>query len=328
MDQNWKSCAEERRTRMGKTRTQDSIMLDERETLTFLIRDKDWQDAWRNHQPCRRATITSHLFNDCESTAKFLDRLLRRSPRPALRTDQSNRRPTNQVADLVVAPKTRTWFWSQLAGLAPQRPLACDLRTRGFCFVTDSFWAEKFHVITQHHCAVLLNKGAFTRDFPCMPRSSLARPGTLLSWTVEGMIVTGKFWRASDPSCSTSRSPTSTSTTSAPSGGLCASRCCCSSASCAWSSSLSSSPATSIRVLSVNSLQAPPPTSVGFLHSSSPSAAPVANFWSYATVGPRPRASRLHVARMLRFCRAPSIAKPMDNYAPRVHQLRPLRPLG
>ena len=78
--------------------------------------------------------------------------------------------PDRRVADLVVEPRSRTWSWSQLAGLAPQRPLACDLRARGFCFVTESSLAENFYVITQHHCAVLLNKGTFTRDFPCMPR--------------------------------------------------------------------------------------------------------------------------------------------------------------
>ena len=70
----------------------------------------------------------------------------------------------------------------------------------GSDFVTDRSLAENFHVITEHPCVVLLNKDTFTRDFtstpihvPCSLRYS--------KWAVEGMVVTGKFRRAPDPSC-------------------------------------------------------------------------------------------------------------------------------
>ena len=49
----------------------------------------------------------------------------------------------------------------------------------------------------------------------------------------------------------------------------------------------------------------------------------VTYFGCYATVGSRRRVSKLHVPRMLRFCRAPRIGKPVVDYAPRVHQRRP-----
>ena len=56
-------------------------------------------------------------------------------------------------------------------------------------------------MITQQHCAVILNKDTFARDFSCTP---IQVPCSLryLSWAVEGMVVTGKFRRAPDPSCS------------------------------------------------------------------------------------------------------------------------------
>ena len=56
-------------------------------------------------------------------------------------------------------------------------------------------------MITQHHCAVLLNNDTFTRDFPCTPIHVVCSP-RYSSWAVEGMVVAGKFRRASDPSCS------------------------------------------------------------------------------------------------------------------------------
>ena len=69
--------------------------------------------VWLDLAPCstsRRATHTSHLFNDCEPTAEFLDRLLRRSPGPALRVGQSDQTCHRQVANFVVEPRTSTWF--------------------------------------------------------------------------------------------------------------------------------------------------------------------------------------------------------------------------
>ena len=71
----------------------------------------------------------------------------------------------------------------------------------GAGFVTDDSLAENFYVITQHHCAVLLNKGTSEREYTCTP---IQVPCSLRysSWAVEGMVVTGKFHRAPDPSCS------------------------------------------------------------------------------------------------------------------------------
>ena len=79
--------------------------------------------------------------------------------------------------------------------------------------------------------------------------TSLARSGTLRG-------PSRAWWPASSAGRPTSRapisqSPTFTSTTSASSGGPCASRSYCSSATCAWSSALSSSLVISTRVSNV-----------------------------------------------------------------------------
>ena len=58
-------------------------------------------------------------------------------------------------------------------------------------FVTDRSLSENFYVITQHRCAVLLNKDTFARDFTCTPIQVLFSL-TCSSWAVEGMVVTGK----------------------------------------------------------------------------------------------------------------------------------------
>ena len=67
--------------------------------------------------------------------------------------------------------------------------------------VTDNSLAENFRVITQHHRAVLLNKDTFARDVSCTP-IQVSCSLRFSSWAVEGMVVTGKFRRAPDPSCS------------------------------------------------------------------------------------------------------------------------------
>ena len=56
-------------------------------------------------------------------------------------------------------------------------------------------------MITQHRCAVLLNKDTLERDYTCTPIQVLCSL-TYSSWAVEGMVVTGKLRRAPDPSCS------------------------------------------------------------------------------------------------------------------------------
>ena len=67
--------------------------------------------------------------------------------------------------------------------------------------MTGRSLTENFNITTQHHCAVLLNKDTFTRDFTCTP---IRVPCSLRysSWAVEGVVVTGKFRRAPDQSCS------------------------------------------------------------------------------------------------------------------------------
>ena len=72
---------------------------------------------------------------------------------------------------------------------------------QGAGFVIDSSLAENFHVITQHHCAVLLNKDTFARNVLLTP-IQVACSLRYSSWAVQGMVVTGKFRRAPHPSCS------------------------------------------------------------------------------------------------------------------------------
>ena len=79
---------------------------------------------------------------------------------------------------------------------APWRTTSTDLGTISVFkmeagIVTDRSLAENFYVITQHHCAVLLNKDTFARDFTCTPIQD-PRSLTYSSWAVEGMVVTGK----------------------------------------------------------------------------------------------------------------------------------------
>ena len=108
---------------------------------------------------------------------------------PALLSDQRSRRQTDVLLIL-------SWNPGPARGYDPSL-LASHLNGPWL----RSSLAEKFHVITQHRCAVLLNKDTFTRDFSCTP---IQDPCSLRysSWAVEGMVVTGKFRRAPDPSCS------------------------------------------------------------------------------------------------------------------------------
>ena len=96
----------------------------------------------------------------------------------------------------------------------------------GCGFVTDSSLQEKFHAVTQHHCAVLLNKDTFEYDTSCTP---CLIPCSLrhASWALEGMAVTSKFRRALDSRALILLSQTSTSITNALKDVRCASRCCC-----------------------------------------------------------------------------------------------------
>ena len=132
---------------------------------TYGDDDEDWRDAWRTHQPCsssRRATLISQLYNDCEPAPEFLDRSPGRSPGPALKSDRSKQilswnpgLASGSDLSLLASLLNGPWhviFVQELSG-----------------FVTDSSLAENFHVVTQHHCAVLLNNDTFKYDISCTP---------------------------------------------------------------------------------------------------------------------------------------------------------------
>ena len=160
--------------------------------------DRDGNDAWGTEQSCsasRHVTLISHLFADREPAPEFMEQSPRRFPGPALRSDQRSWRQTD---------KLQIFSWNHgLARVSDPSTPASHLNgpwhviciQEGPGFVTDS---SLFHVITQHHCAVLLNKDTFTRGFsstpiqvPCSLRYS--------SWAVEGMVVTDKFRRGARP---------------------------------------------------------------------------------------------------------------------------------
>ena len=132
---------------------------------------------------------------------EFLDQSPRRCPGPALKSDQRCRRPTDKLQILSWNPVPARGSDPSLLASHLNGPwhVICVQGESGF--VTDSSLAENFHVITQHHCAVLLNKDTFTRDFSCTP---IRVPCSLRqsTWAVEGMVVTGKFRTAPDQSCS------------------------------------------------------------------------------------------------------------------------------
>ena len=165
--------------------------------------DRDWMDAWRTQQSCsvsRHAALISHLFSDREPAPEFLDQSPRLSSGPALRSDQRNRRQTDKLQILSWNPGPAKGSDPSMQATHLNGPWHVVFAQEEVGFVTDSSLAENFHVITQHHCAVLLNKDTFTRDLSCTP---IQVPCLLRysSWAVEGMVVTGKFRKAPDPSC-------------------------------------------------------------------------------------------------------------------------------
>ena len=133
----------------------------------------------------------------CTTTASFLPSswILRAASLLALllRSDQPNRCPTEklQIQSTLIQQEDRTRALWQATSTA-----------RGTAqVVTDSSLAENPYVVTQHHCAVLLNKDTFVHEILCTP---IQVPCSLRysSWTVVGMVVMGKFRRAPDKSCS------------------------------------------------------------------------------------------------------------------------------
>ena len=71
----------------------------------------------------------------------------------------------------------------------------------GSGFVTDNKMQVNFYVVTQHPCAVLLNKDTFVYDISCTP---FQVPCSLRysAWAVQGMAATDEFRGAPDQSCS------------------------------------------------------------------------------------------------------------------------------
>ena len=185
----------------------------------------DWVDAWRTQlscSACRHAALVSHLYADREPAPEFLEQSLRRSPGPALGSDQRSRRLTD--ARPLLEPWTCTRLGSACLARPPRLTVARNLYSRRCRLRHRQFpCGELPRRHPQHHCAVLPNKDTFLRATSRARRSgSLARSG-YSSWAV------GRPTRLAP----TSRSPTSTLTTSAPSGGPSVLRCSCSSAICA-----------------------------------------------------------------------------------------------
>ena len=289
--------------------------------------DRDWMDAWRVQQSCpasRHDTLISHLYADREQAPEFLEQSPRRSSGPALRSDQRNRRQTDKLQVLSWNPgPARATDWSMLAThLIGPWPVVCVQEGAGF--VTDSSLAENFYVITQHHCAVLLKKDTFARDFTC---TLIQVPCSLMccSWAVEGMAVTGKFSRAPDPSCS------NFTVANVHINNECAKRrsvcivllllirdLCMQHSAVILTGDFTKGAEREL----ASSAPHRPTSDLSARGRLQLRQRPVAYFWCYAIVGPRRRAPRLHVARMLWMCCAPRVAKPVVNYAPRVHQLR------
>ena len=147
------------------------------------------------------APLSFLLFNDCEPTPEFLYGSPRRSPGPALKSDQPSQRQTEKLQVLSWNPGRARGSGPTLLASHLDCPWQVNCVQEGSGFVTDNSLAENFCVATQHHCAVLLNKDTFTRDISCT--SFLVQCSLRCSaWAVEGMVVTGKFRRTPDQSCS------------------------------------------------------------------------------------------------------------------------------
>ena len=142
--------------------------------------DEGWVAGWRSQlswSASRRATLVSDLYPARQKKSP------RHSHEKALGSDQHSWPDQRAFADHLNGP----WY------------IICIQEGRGF--VTGSSLDENVYIANQHHCAVLLNKNTFASDFSRTPLQ-IPCTHTYASWTVEGMVVTGKFRRAPDPSCS------------------------------------------------------------------------------------------------------------------------------
>ena len=124
---------------------------------------------------------------------------------------------------------------------------------KGAGFVTDRSLAEIFHVITKHHCAVLLSKDTLERDYTLIQVFCLFR---YFSWSVQGLVVPVSSAEPPTRRAFILRLLTFIFTLSVPRGGLGALRCCSSAVTCASSLARLCFPATS-RLSSVELSLAP-----------------------------------------------------------------------
>ena len=156
----------------------------------------------------------------------------RRSTGLALRLNERNRRLTNklQILSWNPGPARGSDPSTQATHLIGAWHVVCVQKNAGF--VTDSSMAENFHT-TPGIIALLSSTRTRFRAISRARRSrSLARSGTLRGSSKAWLSRASSAGRTKRRAL-ISRSPTFTSTTSPPSGGLFALRCCCSSATCA-----------------------------------------------------------------------------------------------
>ena len=135
----------------------------------------------------------------------------------------------------------------------------------GAGFAGDRTLAHNFHVVIEHLCAVLLNEDTLEDDFTCtpsrdtftctlvscvtvtshlrtLPQGPSVSSKTVFScahrystWALDGMVVTGQFWRPLDPACQYFTVDNIHLCSECAKRSLCASHSCCSSATCASS---------------------------------------------------------------------------------------------
>ena len=158
--------------------------------------DGDWFEAWRDQQSppaIRKETLEAHLYPVQKPTPAHSLLAQRPFTPSALRPDHNNRVALTGSKSSRARGSDPRILASHLKG--PWH-VVCVQEGRGF--VTDRSLAENFHVITKHHCAVLLNKDPFDSGYMC---TAIQVPCThrYSSWALEGMVVTGKFRRPPDP---------------------------------------------------------------------------------------------------------------------------------
>ena len=92
-----------------------------------------WMVGTSNNPARRPGADTLHFspFRRLRAYCRVLDRLFRRSPVPALKSDQPNWRPCDKLQILSWHTGPARGSDRESACFAPQRPMACDCRTGG-----------------------------------------------------------------------------------------------------------------------------------------------------------------------------------------------------